>query len=93
MSTRTLLKSATQIHKRLGDFRGDARLYKLSEPLDSHDHVVVSGINNEWGAETYIFGADESGEVASWGELSGSFRGYVDHAEALRGAGYEVQQS
>lgn len=84
-------KTATQIHTTaLNHMRGDARLYQLSEPLDGSEHVVVSGIDNRWGAETYIFPADSSGEITSWGELEGSFKGSIDHAEALRGAGYEV---
>jgi len=46
------------------------------------------------GPETYIFPAKKSGdifEVADWGELNGSYRGGFDHAEALKGAGYEVR--
>lgn len=42
------------------------------------------------GPETYIFPADETGEVIDWGEMDGSYRGGLDHEEALRGAGYEV---
>lgn len=74
----------------LPDMNGDARLYQLSKPLTGNDYVVVSGISNAWGTETYIFPADKSGEITSWGELEGSFRGAIDHAAALRGAGYEA---
>ena len=35
--------------------------------------------------------ADERGNVLDWGELPGSFQGYVDHEEALNCAGYEVR--
>lgn len=84
-------KTATRIPApELNDWRGDARLYQLSEPLDGNEYVVVSGISNRWGTETYIFGADQSGEITNWGELEGSFKGSIDHAEALEGAGYEV---
>lgn len=83
-------KTATQIHKRLQEMSGDARLYQLSEPHEGNEYVVVSGISNNWGTETYIFPADASGEITDWGELYGSFKGSIDHAEALRGAGYEV---
>lgn len=47
-------------------------------------HVVFSG------PETYIFPCNAEGEVTNWGELPGSFKGDLDHEEALRGAGYEV---
>lgn len=88
-------KTATLI-KRLSGFTGDARLYKLSEPLgytdsDMYDHVVVSAVNVMFsGPETYIFGADENGETVNWIELDGSFEGGLDHERALRDAGYTV---
>ena len=65
------------------------RLYRLSVPMknsedESFDYALFSG------PETYIFGADAEGNVLRWGELEGSFRGDIDHARALRGAGYTV---
>jgi hypothetical protein len=86
----------------LDGFSGDARLYRLSEPIragyepfDEPDervlthHVVVSGTVVAFsGPETYIFGADSEGEIISWAELPGSFQGSIDHAEAIRNAGW-----
>ena len=72
------------------------RLYRLSVPMknsedESFDYVVVSGVYALFsGPVTYIFGADAEGNVLRWGELEGSFRGDIDHARALRGAGYTV---
>ena len=97
-------KTATFI-KNCRDFSGDARLYKLSEsmeykkPWDKDDppakktkfvivsatHVMLSG------NETYIFPSNEDGKVIDWGELDGSYRGGLDHEEALRGAGFSVK--
>lgn len=83
-------KTATLV-KKLNGFHGEARLYRLSEPLDGNEHVAVSAVVVPYsGPETYIFPADSDGKVASWGELDGSFRGSLDHEEALHGAGYEV---
>ena len=42
------------------------------------------------GPETYLFAATSDGDVACWTELPGSFRGSLDHYEAIRRAGYEV---
>jgi len=42
------------------------------------------------GLETFLFAADQRGVVLDWDELPGSFRGRLDAAEALRGAGYEI---
>ena len=95
------MKTATFI-KELKNFRGEARLYKLSEPLvedkswydeeavpSKYDYVVVSAVNIEYsGPETYISGADKDGNVLDWMELSGSFRGALDYVRALHNAGY-----
>lgn len=55
-------------------------------------YVVVSAVTMVpfSGPETYIFPADKEGEVTSWGELPGSYRGGTDITKALRNAGYEI---
>ena len=57
--------------------------------------VIVSATDVPFtGPETYIFPAKRVGdeaELADWCELDGSFRGGMDHVEALRRAGYEVE--
>lgn len=89
MKTAKLLKT--------GLLKGNARLYRLSEPCDGHEYVVVSAIPGfDFGfmgpePETYIFGADSEGQVQSYLELPGSFRGEQNHEEALLRAGYEVE--
>jgi hypothetical protein len=98
-----MMKVATEIRK-LEGFQGDARLFKLSEPVTydydyetkqdrkSTNYVVVSAVNAMFsGPETYIFPADEQGEIVNWSEMDGSYKGELDHARALRDAGYEVQ--
>lgn len=93
------MNTATKIRK-AKNMSGDASLYKLSEPLEGNEYVIVSAVNlevslgmilPEWQkTETYIFPADEDGEVIDWSELPGSQKGTLDHADALRDAGYEV---
>jgi hypothetical protein len=83
------MKTATMV-KRLDGWISDARLYKLGEPLDGFDHVVVSAVVAYSGPETLIFGCDSHGRPADYSDLRGSIRGIMDHAEALAGAGYEV---
>lgn len=95
--------TAKLIKSNLPGFLGTAHLYELSEPVafdydwdtdtykEDTNYVVVSAANVLYsGPETYIFPADKDGEVLSWAELSGSFRGAMDHAQALQNAGYEV---
>ncbi|MDQ0241245.1 hypothetical protein [Arthrobacter bambusae] len=85
------MNTATKTGIALTTFNGHAEHYKLSEPLSGNEYVIVSAVNALYsGPETYIFGATEDGEVADWLELHGSYRGGLDHAAALSGAGYEV---
>lgn len=90
--------------KKLDGWNGDARLYKLLPPLPetdydgkvvkTHEHVVVSAVMAAFsGPETYIFGSDGDGTVRDYAELDGSFRGGLNHEEALRDAGYEVEHN
>lgn len=77
---------------------GEMRLYKV-KPLvefrgETTDHLMVSAIPLAFDTgrpETYIFPANSAGEIISWGELEGSFRGGMDHEKALRDAGYEIK--
>lgn len=80
---------------------GVQRLYKLAPAIvdeswdgetTEYEHVIVSATVVPFGGgpETYIFPATEGGEIASWRDLTGSYQGGLDHAEALVGAGYEV---
>ena len=79
--------------KNLTGWNGDARLYRMDPPYQGNDHVVVSGITTAFDTgtpETYIFKSDPDGRVDDYCELQGSFRGAVDHARALKGAGYSI---
>lgn len=91
------MKTAT-FKKMLRGFNGVAGLYELSEPLkpyaidendSEYNYVVVSAAIAYGGPETYIFGADENGNVLDWLELPGSSRGVYCHKTALENAGYE----
>ena len=74
-----------------GNWGGDARLYRLDPPMDGVEHVIVSAVHVLGLPETYIFSARADGsDVVSWTELNGSFKGDLDHARALRNAGYDV---
>lgn len=65
------------------------KVFRMSPPLDGHEHVIVSAANALLsGPETYIFGCDKDGRVVDWSELDGSFKGGLSHDQALRNAGY-----
>ena len=84
---------------------GEMRLYRCEPGGPLPEFVAVSAI--AWpgaaggethpslvaaGPETYIFAADQAGNITDWMELEGSFKGAMDHEEALLGAGYEVSR-
>jgi hypothetical protein len=95
---------ATFISERTSGAGAKQKLYRLDPPMPydryddeedkrTHhaDYVIVSAVIAMFsGPETYIFPADSDGTVKTWGELDGSYRGGLDHEEALRRAGYEV---
>lgn len=92
------MKTAKKILEKVSGSGAKQHLYELSEPLTSYDgaeqykYVIVSAVTVPYsGPETYIFGADEYGNVLDFFELPGSFRGSLHHKEALKNAGYKVE--
>jgi len=88
--------------KDLDGFNGHASLYKLSEPVGygwdgdkgKTEYVVVSAANVLFsGNETYIFPANEKGNVSDWAEMAGSYRGGLSHEEAIINAGWTLHFS
>jgi hypothetical protein len=76
--------------RKLDGFTGDARLYKLATPVDyqgrTTEYVIASATVVPFGGpETYIFAADKDGNILNWLELPGSYKGGLDHEEAMRG--------
>lgn len=97
------MKTAKFVRRAEGNWIGDARLYRLSEPVKfqnwrtgmegSTSYVVVSAVDvPRFGPETYIFAAGADGaSLESVHELDGSFQGALDHRKALRDGGWEVK--
>jgi len=87
---------ATRVRSNLRGFTGVAHLWRLSPPV-AHggglvDYVVTSATLAAYsGPETYIFPANPDGKVSDWGEMSGSYRGGLDHEQAIRNSGWLVE--
>jgi hypothetical protein len=88
--------TATYI-KDVARFTGTAKLYRLSEPAPygwdndegATEYVIVSAANAMFsGPETYIFPANDAGEVTDWTEMDGSYRGGLCHESAIASAGW-----
>lgn len=75
------------------------KLYKVIPPINYGygsytkvtEHIVVSAVNAfGQGNETYIFPADDQGNVLDWGELEGSQKGTLSHQKVLTDLGYTL---
>ena len=91
----TTKKTATFLRDVNPEASGDQRLYRMDPPLEGHEYVVASAVDQSnirplLGAEVYLFPSDENGEIQDWGELTGSLKGTMRHEDALENAGYEV---
>ena len=92
------MKTAKLVKDLSEDFRGEAKLYELSEPMTygwdedkTTAHVIVSAVVAMFsGPETYIFPASPDGEIIEYGEMAGSYRGGLCHEKALQNAGFAL---
>ena len=103
--TKTKPNTAELIKDVSADFRGDAKLYKLSSPVRYRDtsgetprkrqtkFVILSSVElalDHGGAETFIFPADAKGKIQSWQELEGSARFKASHKAVLDLVGFAL---
>lgn len=83
--------------KKIERFPGRASLYRLEPPLedgeDRHGLVIASAANCPITGrpETYLFPANEDGEVTDWCELGGSQKGTLSHGDVFADIGYEIE--
>lgn len=85
------MKAKFILEKPVGSAGAEQILYKIDPPLGGYEYVVVSAVIGFFsGTETYIFPSNKDGDITSWGELYGSYKGGLSHEEALNNAGYEV---
>lgn len=85
--------SAEFIKETTTSAKAKQRLYKLNPPFEGHEYIIVSAVEvTVSGPETYVFAANEKGEVTDWCELGGSFKGSLDHKKALNNIGYTEEQ-
>lgn len=75
--------------KQMDGFRGDARLYKLSTPLEGHSHVVVSAVEVFGRPETMVFGAEINGDDVAVDFMDLACVRILDHKRALEAFGVD----
>ena len=104
--TKTKQNTAELIKDVSADFRGVAKLYKLSSPVRYKEiinsetskkrqtkFVVLSSVDmalDHGGSETFIFPANSKGDIQSWHELVGSARLKVSHNVVLGSLGFDL---
>lgn len=68
-------------------------LWEVFPRINGHKHVVTSAVTLQFtGPETYMFAADEKGNIIDWEELPGSYRGSVEHKKCFESIGYNVNE-
>lgn len=93
-------KTATFIKMVYHSSEAAQSLYKLSEPLEHYEsevgpaeYVIVSALPmapDGSGSETFIFKANEEGEITDGLEMKGSVKNTLSHKVALKKAGYDL---
>lgn len=70
------------------NFKTDAILWKLGEPLGGYEFVITSIADNDFAKETMVFGYTSEDGV-NWGDLEW-FPDSPDHLETLNRLGYRI---
>ena len=72
--------NTNRIARKIKNLNGRQILWEVTPKIDGHKYVVTSASNIEFtGPETYMFAADEKGNIVDWCELPASYRGELDH--------------
>lgn len=68
-------------------------LWEVLPRIDGHKFVITSVSNVQFsGPETYMFAADEKGNIVDWCELPGSYRGDLNHEKCFEEIGYKINE-
>jgi hypothetical protein len=71
--------------------KSDQILWEVFPRIQGHKYVITSATNVQFsGPETYMFAADEKGNIIDWSELPGSYRGGLDHKTCFESIGYST---
>lgn len=68
-------------------------LWEVLPRIEGYKFVITSTSKVQFtGPETYMFAADEKGNIIDWGELPGSYRGELNHEKCFEEIGYKIDE-
>ena len=68
-------------------------LWEVLPRINGHKYVITSATEVEFtGPETYMFAADETGNIIDWCELPGSYRGDLEHSKCFEYINYKIHE-
>ena len=78
---------------KIKEFPNNKILWEVLPRIDGNKYVLTSATNVQFsGPETYMFAADEKGNIIDWCELPGSYRGGLDHKTCFESIGYSTNE-
>lgn len=79
--------------RKIKDVNSHQILWEVLPRIDGHKYVITSVSNVQFtGPETYMFAADEKGNIINWGELPGSYRGELNHQKCFENLDYKIHE-
>jgi len=79
--------------RKIKDVNNHQILWEVLPRIEGNKYVITSTSNVQFtGPETYMFAADEKGNIIDWGELPGSYRGKLDHKKCFESIGYSTSE-
>lgn len=79
--------------RKIKDVNDRQILWEVLPRIDGHKYVITSVSNVQFtGPETYMFAADEKGNIINWGELPGSYRGELNHQKCFENLDYKIHE-
>lgn len=82
-----------KVARKIKNINNHQVLWEVLPRIDGNKYVITSTSNVQFtGPETYMFAADEKGNIIDWGELPGSYRGGLDHKKCFECIGYSTNE-
>ena len=79
--------------RKIKDVNNHQILWEVLPRIEGNKYVITSVSNVQFtGPETYMFAADEKGNIINWGELPGSYRGELNHQKCFENLDYKIHE-